>query len=129
MLAVLVTLTGCMAERERRVSPPPESEVDIRAYQSRTFDGAGEHEVMRIVLATLQDLDYQIERVNPELGIVGGVRRRQRITVTVNPRGDNRVVVRASLQSRRGTSHDRLEYQRFFAALEKSQFLRENHVD
>jgi len=84
---------------------------------------------MRVVLATLQDLDYQIERVNPELGIVGGVRGRQRITVTVNPRGDNQVVVRASLHVRRGASQDRLEYQLFFAALEKSQFLKENHVD
>jgi len=39
LVAVLVPLTGCTSIRERR-QPPPESGLELRAYQSRTFDRA-----------------------------------------------------------------------------------------
>jgi hypothetical protein len=134
VLFLVLALAGCASLRDLTQRPPPPSDVEQRAYQSRTLDTANEHEVLRTVIATLQDLDYQVDHVNADLGLVGGVRggarRQQRITVTVRARGDRQVIVRATLHGKRGgASRDSHQYQRFFAALEKSGFLKANQVD
>ena len=134
VLFLLLALAGCANLRDLMQRPPPPSDVEQRAYQSRTLDTANQQEVLRTVIATLQDLDYQVDHVSPDLGVVsglrGGARRQQRITVTVNARGDRQVIVRATLHGRRGgASRDPHQYQRFFVALEKSSFLKANHVD
>jgi hypothetical protein len=48
------------------------SQVKLRAAQTRSFDTADRTQVLRGVVFTLQDLDFQVEVLDEELGIVSG---------------------------------------------------------
>lgn len=48
------------------------SQVKVRSAQSRVFEGSHKLEVLRAVVATLQDLDFQIAVLDEVLGIVSG---------------------------------------------------------
>jgi hypothetical protein len=52
-----------------------------------------------------------------------------RITVTVQAKGPNRVLVRANAELDQRTIRDPQQYQEFFAALEKAMFLTAHQVD
>jgi hypothetical protein len=49
-----------------------ESQVKLRAAQTRSFDTADRTEVLRAAVFSLQDLDFQVEVLDEELGIVSG---------------------------------------------------------
>jgi hypothetical protein len=49
-----------------------ESQVKLRAAQTRLFDTADRTEVLRAAVFSLQDLDFQVEVLDEELGIVSG---------------------------------------------------------
>lgn len=46
------------------------SQVKVRAAQSRIFDAADRTAMLEAVVATVQDLGFQVEVLDPELGIV-----------------------------------------------------------
>lgn len=48
------------------------SQVKLRVAQTRSFDTADRTQVLRGVVFTLQDLDFQVEVLDEELGIVSG---------------------------------------------------------
>ncbi|MBK9386479.1 MAG: hypothetical protein IPN34_16830 [Planctomycetes bacterium] len=48
--------------------------MKLRAAQSRFFETADRLRILAAVVATLQDLDFQIEALDEELGIVSGWR-------------------------------------------------------
>ena len=48
------------------------SQVKVRAAQSRVFDTSDKLRVLGAVVATFQDLDFQVEVLDEELGIVSG---------------------------------------------------------
>jgi hypothetical protein len=48
------------------------SQVKVRAAQSRVFDTSDRLRVLGAVVSTFQDLDFQIEVLDEELGIVSG---------------------------------------------------------
>lgn len=49
-----------------------ESQVKIRSAQSRVFDTTDRQRMLSVILATLQDLDFKVEVLDEELGIVSG---------------------------------------------------------
>jgi len=49
-----------------------ESQVKIRSAQSRAFDTTDRQRMLSVILATLQDLDFKVEVLDEELGIVSG---------------------------------------------------------
>lgn len=48
------------------------SQVKLRAAQTRFFDTADRTQVLRAAVLSLQDLDFQVEVLDEELGIVSG---------------------------------------------------------
>lgn len=81
-LALLGTLlTGCAGFERRheiqsdnwdQVLRSEESQVKVRNAQSRVFDTHDRETMLQAVIATYQDLGFQIEVLDPELGIVSG---------------------------------------------------------
>jgi hypothetical protein len=49
-----------------------ESQVKIRAAQSRVFDTVDRRRMLATIISTLQDLDFKVEVLDEELGIVSG---------------------------------------------------------
>ncbi len=49
-----------------------ESQVKIRAAQSRVFDTTDGRRMLAAIVSTMQDLDFKIEVLDEELGIVSG---------------------------------------------------------
>ena len=88
--------------------------------------------MLRTIVATLQDLSFVIDEANERLGSVSGTKLdgyRLRMTVSIRPRGETRLLVRANAQYNVKAVDDPEPYQQFFFALEKSLFLTAHHVD
>jgi len=49
-----------------------ESQVKIRAAQSRVFDTVDRRRLLATIVSTLQDLDFKVEVLDEELGVVSG---------------------------------------------------------
>lgn len=49
-----------------------QSQVKVRAAQSRVFDTTDEQRMLATVVSTMQDLDFKVEVLDEELGIVSG---------------------------------------------------------
>ncbi|MFM7344540.1 MAG: hypothetical protein ACKO1J_04110 [Tagaea sp.] len=132
-LGLALLLAACQTS-----GPPPlivsqKSALELRAIQSRAFDSDDRGKVLRAVIATLQDLGYTIEKVEPSAGTVTGIKLAQlRLTATVVPRtGGNQMAVRANAQVRpiatalqENQVDDPIFYQQlFFEPLAKALFL------
>ena len=104
-----------------------ESQAELRAMQTRVFETADEHQMLRVVIGTLQDLGFVIHEADHRLGLVSGTKfhanLRLRMTVTVRSQGDAQLVVRAAAEFGLKAVRDPEPYQEFFASLDKSWFL------
>lgn len=166
--ALLAFLSACgyaerhelMSHSESQIWLSEESQVKVRNAQSRVFDSIDEIGMIEAVVATLQDIGFQIEVLDETLGIVsakrfldierpadselptyllydeealvvlnrsyrtwGPFQRRSdlvRLTVTVRPRNESQLIVRASAQYYLRPVEEPEAYQQFYAALEKS---------
>lgn len=116
------------------------SQVQLRSIQSRAFDTTDKEKTMRAIIATLQDLGFMLDRADYTLGVVTASKARAdtvqmqvyatlRITVTVRPRGEKQLLVRASAEYQRSPVTDAKPYQNFFNSLEKAMFLEAHQVD
>jgi hypothetical protein len=63
------------------------SQVKVRAAQSRVFDTSDKLRLLEAVVATFQDLDFQVEVLDEELGIISGKKFTglERPTLVVDP--------------------------------------------
>jgi len=87
---------------------------------------------MRAVIATLQDLGFTIDQADMDLGIVTATRLQvsdMRMTVTVAPKAEERVSVRANARVGEQGITQAETYQDFFVALDKAMFLVRNNVN
>lgn len=126
ILAATLLVGGCATTNQRVLDAGDETQLQKRSYQSRVFDTADKEKVLRAVISTLQDLGFVIERADLMLGTVSGTkwdRNLIRITVSVRPKGSDRILVRANAQFNVRPVEDPKQYQNFFASLEKSLFL------
>lgn len=124
--ATLLLMVCACAPSTRHVLETQESEVRLRSIQSRVFDTPDQNRTMRAVIATLQDLGFVVDKANASLGLVSATRLSGyvlKMTVSVRPRGEVQVLVRANAQYNIQAVEDPEPYQRFFDALAQSMFL------
>lgn len=130
---VLALLGGGCASSQKQILATDESQVALRAIQSRAFDTTDKKLMMRSVINTLQDLDFLIQDSSLDLGTVTGQKFSGitvvKMSVTVKDRNEKQLVVRANAQYGVKAVEDAKTYQDFFAALEKSIFLTAHQVD
>lgn len=165
---LLAIASGCgyherhelMSDSASQIWLSEESQVKVRNAQSRVFDTTDKIAMLQAIVATLQDIGFQIEVLDETLGIVsakrfldlerpsdamlptyllydeeslvvlnrnyrswGPFQRRSdlvRLTVTVRPRNEVQLIVRASAQYYLRPVEEPEAYQQFYAALEKT---------
>jgi len=131
LLASSVMLASC-APSTKQVLATKESQVKLRAIQSRVFGTTDKNKLLRTVIATLQDLGFVVDKADDTLGTVSGTkldRYALRMTVSVRPRGETQLIVRANAQYNIYAVEDPEPYQQFFDALSKAIFLTAHQVD
>ncbi len=138
--SILIGLSGFVIPKKQETS-----QVYLRSMQTRAFDTTDEKKTLRTVISTLQDLDFLIDEANKVLGVVSATRwdekhkflgmtskgrpPRLQITVTVRPKGETQVFVRANMEYGFKGVEDPSVYQKFFTYLEKSMFPTAHEVD
>ncbi len=131
LLAALVLVAGCATTQERLLDSGG-SQVQLRSIQSRAFTTTEQAKTLRAVMATLQDLGFVIDAADDTLGTVTATKLNRyalRMTVSVRPRGETQLLVRANCQYENVPVNNPEPYQQFFASLEKSMFLAAQQVD
>jgi len=131
LLALICTLAaGCAAAPQKAIFNTDETQLELRSYQSRVIESSSEVDVMRDVVDTLQDLGFLVENADAGLGTVTGTRYGfVTLTVTVRPRGEGAVVVRANAQRGEQRIDDPEVYQTFFNSLQQSGFISAGRVN
>lgn len=122
----LSLLSGCATTNQRVLDSGDETQLQKRSYQSRAFDTADKEKVLRATISTLQDLGFVIDRADLMLGSVSGTKldgHQIKITVSVRPKGTDRMLVRANAQFNITPIENPKHYQDFFVSLEKSLLL------
>jgi len=131
LLLSLFLLPSCTPSTHQ-VLASSESQVQLRAIQSRSFDTVDREKTLRTVIATLQDLGFVVDKADGTLGTVSATkldRYALRMTVTVRPRGETQMLVRANAQYNIHAVEDPEPYQQFFDSLAQAMFLSAHHVD
>jgi len=128
---ILFSLCSCTPST-KQVMATSESQVQLRSIQTRAFDTTDKEMMLRTIIATLQDLGFIIDKADNVLGSVSGTKLNTyelRITVTVRPRGETQLLVRANAQYEIHAVEDPEPYQQFFESLSKALFLTAHQVD
>ena len=131
LFLTFITLLSC-APSTKQVLATNESQVKLRAIQTRAFDTTDDKMMLRTIIATLQDLGFIIDKPDDVLGTVSGTkldRYALRMTVSVRPRGSTQLLVRANAQYQIYAVEDPEPYQQFFESLSKALFLTAHQVD
>lgn len=137
-LGSLLLITGCAAPTVQT----EESQLQVRAAQTRLYDTLDYDDAIRAVVATLLDLGFTLEYADFDAGTVTGERiwgDSMRMTVSVRQQDAERLTVRASALDivpinpygvAMGTPQkaNAQTYQDFFSALDKSIFLARNEL-
>ena len=132
ILFFVVALSGCATPAVNALGSN-ESQVKLRSIQTRAFDTTDKKAMMQTVISTMQDLDFVIDKADFMLGSVTGSKFLGQavvtMSVTVRPRGEKQLLVRANAQYGVTSVEDPQTYQDFFIALEKALFLTAQQVD
>ena len=123
VLVPLLALAACQTDSRRQVLASTEGQLALRQIQTRAFETTDRERMLRTVIATLQDLSFVVDKADATLGSVSGTKLdgyQLRMTVTVRPRGETQLLVRANAEYNLTAVDDPEPYQQFFAALEKS---------
>ena len=104
-----------------------QSQVKLRSIQTRSFDTTDKEKTLRTVISTMQDLNFVIDKADLTLGTVTATkldRYMLRMTVSVRPRGQTQLLVRANANFGLKPVTEPEPYQKFFTSLEKQCFSR-----
>ncbi len=69
-LFVVGFLSGCTASIPKDALRLPESTLDVRSIQTRTFKAPSESKILAATIAALQDMEYNIDRIEKPLGVI-----------------------------------------------------------
>ena len=134
--AALVLVLGLAApacqSNAGRILDSEESQVQLRQIQTRAFDTTDSAKTLRTAIATLQDLGFVIDKADLDLGAISATKLdhyQLRMTVTVRPRNETQLLVRANAQYNVTPVTDPEPYQQFFTAFEKAIFLEAHQVE
>jgi len=126
-------MAACQTDARQQLMATSESQVALRSMQTRAFDTTERIKTLTTVMATLQDLEFLIDKADASLGVVTATKTKKmkylRMSVTIHSRGNSQILVRASGQFNLEAVDDPEFYQQFFAALERSMFLTAHDVD
>ncbi len=128
----LIGLSGCQTTSSSQLLKADQSQVQMRNIQTRAFDTTDKNKTLRTVISTLQDLGFVVDKADAVLGSVSATKLdgyQLRMTVTVRPRGQTQLLVRANAQYNLTAVEDPGIYQDFFTSLGKSMFLTAHNVD
>ncbi|HHT9105303.1 MAG TPA: hypothetical protein ACFYD7_05450 [Candidatus Wujingus californicus] len=131
MIVLSLLVTGC-ATTQQRLLDTDSSQVQLRSIQTRAFDTTDKEKTLRTIMSTLQDLGFVIDKADATLGTVSATKLKYyalRMTVTVRPRGETQLLVRANAQYNVKPVTDPEPYQQFFTSLEKAMFLTAQQAD
>ena len=132
-----VLLGGCVAQPSVSLEME-DSAVEVRSYQSRTFEGVAVTTVMHAMVSTLQDLGFVIKMGDARLGLVsasrfehggfGAANGELLITATVRETSPEDVEVRVNARLGMLPVEDPEPYRDFFAAVSQALFLEHRAV-
>ena len=131
VMIVFSLLVGC-ATTQQRLLDSDSSQVQLRSIQTRAFETTDKEKTLRTIMSTLQDLGFVIDKADATLGTVSATKLKYyalRMTVTVRPRGETQLLVRANAQYNVKPVTDPEPYQQFFTSLEKAMFLTAQQAD
>ena len=131
LCCLVFVLVGCQTSQQQLLKTD-KGQVELRSIQSRAFDTTDREKTLRTVITTLQDLGFVIDKAEATLGSVTATKLQGYnlvMTVTVRPKGDTQLLVRASAQFNIKAVTDPKPYQDFFTALGKAMFLEAHQVD
>jgi hypothetical protein len=129
---ILILFTISCQTTQQRLLDSESSQVELRSIQTRAFDTTDKETTLRTVISTLQDLGFVIDKADAVLGSVSATKLNRyalRMTVTVRPRGESQLLIRANAQYELKPVVDPEPYQQFFSALQKSMFLTAHQID
>jgi len=127
----LLSSGGCATTQERLLDSET-NQLQLRSIQSRAFETTDQVKTLRTVMLTLQDLGFIVTSGEAGLGSVTGSKWNRGlmiITVSVRPRGESQMLVRANCQLDKQLVNDPVPYQMFFSALSKAMFLEAHEVE
>ena len=131
-VSLIGLLSGCQTTSSSQLLKADQSQVQTRNIQTRAFDTTDKNKTLRTVISTLQDLGFVVDKADEVLGTVSATKLdgyQLRMTVTVRPRGQTQLLVRANAQYNLTAVEDPEIYQDFFTSLGKSMFLTAHNVD
>ena len=130
-VCAMIALAGCQADSRDQLFATSTSQVQLRSFQTRAFDTTDSEKTLRTVIATLQDLGFVVDKADLDLGTVSATKLDGyllRITVSVRPRGETQLLVRANANYQQQAVEEAGPYQQFFTALGKAMFLEAQEV-
>ena len=128
LFCLLALFCGCANVSSKQQVLAAGSQVEVRSYQTRSYDTTDKTRVMRAVMSTLQDLRFVIDKADDTVGIVSATKLdgyALTMSVSVRPSGEQ-MVVRANAQFNLKAIEEPGPYQDFFSALDKGLFLDDN---
>lgn len=132
LILCLLFLASCATTQQRLLDSDNGGQLQLRNIQTRVFDTTDKEKTLRTIMSTLQDLGFVIDKADVNLGTVSATKLKNyslRITVTVRPRGETQMLVRANAQYNVQPVTEPGPYQQFFISLEKSMFLTAHQAD
>ena len=128
---LIAPLSACVTAQDS-LNENVESQVALRAMQTRSFDTTDKKKVMQGALATLQDLSFVIDNADYDIGTITATKLSRygiTMTISVRPNNEEQMLVRAVARYGDRIVQEPRPYQSFFASLAKGLFLDANLVD
>jgi hypothetical protein len=67
---VVLLLAGCAPTMPKSALRLPESTLELRSIQSRSFEAESEAAILAATVAAMQDMEYNIDTVQIDLGVI-----------------------------------------------------------
>jgi hypothetical protein len=134
LITSYLILAGCAAATTQgRLLDSEPGQVQLKSIQTRVFDTTDKEKTLKMVMSTLKDLGFVIDRADAALGSVSATKTKKyadlHMTVTLRERGEDQLLVSARAQYNVRPVTDPEPYHHFFTSLEKAMFLTAHQID